>query len=282
MKRLGQWLVVILAFSALNSCAPGAPLVPTDMRQTAPATLAPVTPSPSLLAISQPAPTDIPTPTATATLKPTASNTPLPTFTATSAPSATATPRPTSTRAPATATVSSPAAQTSPTRTPIGQISISGTAGLIALQVPAKWQGDACPWEGKWTIAGKSYPFTAQHLSASPDLAAYNSGWETKGIFLATSADWAVIDSYAGMLEGARIYYTGCTAGTLQSFANDRLEGQLIVYTRCEETSGNVRVIAARPVGKPAAPPIFIEMRYVTQAEVDELNAILNTLVIQP
>ena len=153
---------------------------------------------------------------------------------------------------------------------------------MITLEVPSDWEYDGSNWDSTWTINGKAYDFTAQTLTASPDLNAYDNGWDTKGIFIATSQDWGKMGGYANLLEGVESFYTECTPKTAQSYKDNTYEGQMVLYTKCGPNKANAIVMALRPVKNPTAYLVLFEMKYTTQADLDELDAIVSTADVNP
>ena len=163
-----------------------------------------------------------------------------------------------------------------------GTATITDDSKVITMEVPSSWEYDGSPWTDKWTIGNSSYPFTAQTLTSSPDVKAYGTGWGTEGIFVATSQDWGSIGGYANLMEGVQGFYTDCKSGGRQNYSSDNYEGMLQLYTNCGAEKGNAVVLALRPKVNQSAYLVLVEMKYTTQAELDELDTILGTTVINP
>ena len=164
-----------------------------------------------------------------------------------------------------------------------GPTTVTDNSNVISMQIPADWTYDGSAWQNTWNLNnGKSYDFTAQTLTASPDPKAYAAGWDTKGIFIATSTDWANIGGYANLLEGVTSFYAACTPKGNQNYKDATYEGELVVYTRCGAPKSTAVVMAVRPINNPQAYLVLIEMKYTTQAELDELDAILTSATINP
>jgi serine protease Do len=163
-----------------------------------------------------------------------------------------------------------------------GPVTISDDSNVITMDVPEGWEYDGSAWQSNWTIGNKNYPFTAQTLTASPDVKAYSQGYTVKGIFVATSRDWGTIGGYANLLEGVLGYYSDCTPNGSQQYNDGTYEGQLVLYTRCGPTKSEALVLAARPIKNPQSYLMLLEMKYATQADLDELDAILSSTTINP
>ncbi len=159
---------------------------------------------------------------------------------------------------------------------------ITDDANVITLTVPSSWEYDGSNWDSTWTINGVAYDFSAQTLAASPDMKAYDNGWDTKGIFIATSQDWGKMGGYANLLEGVKVFYKECTPKAAQSYKDNTYEGQLVLYTKCGPNKANAIVMALRPVKTPTAYLVLFEMKYTTQAELDELDKIVSTADVSP
>ena len=163
-----------------------------------------------------------------------------------------------------------------------GPTTVTDDSNVISMQIPADWKYDGSAWQNTWNIGGKSSDFTAQTLTASPDLNAYAAGWDTKGIFIATSRDWANMGGYANLLEGVASFYADCTPKGTQNYKDDTYEGELVVYTNCGAPKSTAVVMAVRPIKNPQAYLVLIEMKYITQADLDELDKILTSATINP
>ena len=153
---------------------------------------------------------------------------------------------------------------------------------VISMDIPTDWEYDGSSWQNTWDINGKSYDFTAQTLTASPDVSAYDKGWDTKGIFIATSTDWGKIGGYANLLEGVSGFYTQCQPTTAKNYKDDTYEGEIMVYTKCGPNKNGALVLAARPIDNPQAYLLMVEMKYTSTDDLDELDAILTSATINP
>ena len=153
---------------------------------------------------------------------------------------------------------------------------------VIAMEVPSDWQYDGSNWKNTWNINGKAYPFTAQSLTVSPDVKAYNSGWSMPGLLIATSRDWASMGGYANLLSGVAGGYKDCQPAAAQAYKDDVYEGQIMVYSRCGPKQTAALVMAVRPITAPTAYLVLIEMKYTSDAELNLLDAILTSAEINP
>jgi serine protease Do len=159
---------------------------------------------------------------------------------------------------------------------------IADDSDVIAMEVPSSWEYDGSPWESTWAIGNNEYPFTAQTLTASPDVQGYTDNWDVPGIFIATSEDWGDLGGYANLLEGVQPFYTDCRPNGNQKYDDGTYEGQVQMYSKCGGTDGNVLVLAARPVENPQSYLVLIVLQYTNDDELNLLDAILSTSVIVP
>ncbi len=163
-----------------------------------------------------------------------------------------------------------------------GTVVIADDSDVIAMYVPADWQYDGSPWQSTWTIGNVAYNFTAQMLTASPDMQLYNDSWDVMGISIATSKDWGDLGGYANLLEGVRSFYTDCRPNGSSKYNDGTYEGQVQMYEKCGGITSNVLVLAARPVVNPQSYLVLIQLQYRNDAELELLDAILSSSVIVP
>jgi serine protease Do len=181
-----------------------------------------------------------------------------------------------------TGTLTSANPTESPTSAPTsGTVTITDNAKVISMDVPSAWQYSGKAWQSTWNIGGKAYDFTAQTLTATPDMNGYTSSFKTPGIFVSTSRDWGNIGGYANLLEGVASFYSSCTPSTSKSYSDSTYEGQSLLYTNCSG-GGNAIVFALRPIKTPTAYLVLIEVKYTTQDDLNTLGTILNTVNVNP
>ena len=163
-----------------------------------------------------------------------------------------------------------------------GTSTIADDSKVITMEVPSSWEYDGSAWSNSWTIGSSSYDFTAQTLTASTNVKAYGEGWDTEGIFIATSKDWGNIGGYANLLEGVASFYNECKPNGSQKYNDGVFEGMLQAYSRCGPNRNNAMVMAVRPVKNPQAYLVLIELKYTNDQELNDLDTILGTANINP
>jgi serine protease Do len=163
-----------------------------------------------------------------------------------------------------------------------GTTTVTDNSNAISMDIPSDWKYDGSAWQNTWNIGGKSADFTAATLTASPDPASFASSWGTTGIFIAASRDWANIGGYANLLEGVASAFADCTPKGNQNYKDAIYEGELVVYTNCGTQRSTAAAMAVRPIKNPTAYLVLIELKYITQAELDELDKILTSANVNP
>jgi serine protease Do len=157
-------------------------------------------------------------------------------------------------------------------------VTVTNDEGTIQLDVPGEWFMDGSDWEADWG----SISFVASSVTASPDLTAYyNNDWEIPGVFFAASKSMGKIGGYIQLLDGTRGWYEGdCRLEGRYEYKDSLYEGQYDLWERCGGTSTSVLVLASRPINNPLAYLMLVEVRVVTDADLDILDAVLNSFQV--
>jgi serine protease Do len=159
---------------------------------------------------------------------------------------------------------------------------IADDSNVITMEVPNDWEYNGSPWNDTWSIGNSTNNFTAQTLTASPNVKDYGDGWTTPGIFIATSRDWGSIGGYANLLEGVRDFYKECKPNGQQKYKDDTYEGMMQKYAKCGGTNMNTLVLAARPIHNSSSYLLLVEIKYETQADLDQMDTILTSTEVNP
>jgi serine protease Do len=163
-----------------------------------------------------------------------------------------------------------------------GMVVVADDSDVIAMQAPTDWQYDGSPWESTWTINGIENAFTAQTLTVSPDVNAYNKGWDTIGIFVATSRDWGSLGGYANLMEGIQAFYKDCQPNGNRKYDDGTHEGMMQMYKNCGDAKINAVALALRPKVNPQSYLLWVEVKYFTQAEFDLLDQMYTGMAVVP
>jgi serine protease Do len=159
-------------------------------------------------------------------------------------------------------------------------VKVTDDSGAISVEVPSTWTDiDGSAWTAKWTLDnGSVYNFSAASISASTDLAAYNSGYDTPGVFFAASTDLAKIGGYIQLLEGVRPWYqSDCTNKGTYDYKDTVYEGKYDVWIDCGPNNNMVVSLAVRPITDPTGFLMLIEVKITSSADLDALDHILAT-----
>ena len=159
-------------------------------------------------------------------------------------------------------------------------VAVKDDSGSITVEVPDTWTGiDGSAWKATWTLDnGSQYSFSAASITASTDLTGYNNGYDTPGVFFAASTDLAKIGGYIQLLQGLRPWYQNdCTLKGTYDYSDSLYEGKYDVWTNCGPNGNMVVSLAARPISDPTGFLMVIEVKIVTNADLDVLDHILAT-----
>jgi serine protease Do len=159
-------------------------------------------------------------------------------------------------------------------------VTVTDDSNSIQVDIPAEWTDvDGSEWDATWTLDdGRQFDFTAAAINASTDLYSYNSGYDTPGMFFAASADMAKIGGYVQLLEGLRPWYENdCSLDGTYDYSDSVYEGKYDLWTKCGPNNNLVVALAARPIDNPYGFLIVVEVKIVSDADLDALDQILNT-----
>jgi serine protease Do len=159
-------------------------------------------------------------------------------------------------------------------------VKVTDDSGSISVEVPDTWTDiDGSAWKAKWTLDnGSQYNFSADSITASTDLTGYNNGYDTPGVFFAASTDLAKIGGYAQLLEGLRPWYqSDCTLKGTYDYSDTTYEGKYDLWTNCGPNGNMVVSLACRPISNPTGFLMVVEVKIVTNADLDALDHILKT-----
>ena len=157
---------------------------------------------------------------------------------------------------------------------------ITNNSNAISVEVPSSWTDvDGSDWKATWTLdSGAQYQFSAASITASTDLASYNSGYDTPGVFFAASTQLAKIGGYIQLLEGLRPWYQNdCTLQGTYDYSDNVFEGKYDVWTGCGLSGNSVVTLAARPISNPTGFLMVIVVKVTSNADEDALKHIWAT-----
>lgn len=144
-------------------------------------------------------------------------------------------------------------------------VTVTDDSGTLSMSVPAGWsQVDGAPID----IDGTSSP----SIMASPDLAAYTSGWETPGVQFVASAALAGFTADE-LLDLAGM--TDCTSEGRQDYDDGAYVGRFETFAGCAGTSTSTIAVAAFPADGDFG--VLVVVQVVSEADLAALDEILRT-----
>jgi serine protease Do len=164
-------------------------------------------------------------------------------------------------------------------------ILVQDDTGTIQMDVPSAWSDvNGAVWESTWG----NLSFRAPSISASTNLTDYYN-YLAPGVFFTASDRLGEIGGFVQLLDGVRSWYeSDCEIdkdlyridyGT-GDWYDPYYEGKFEVWKNCQSTDTRVFILAARPKNDPTAFLILVEIRYITDADLDALFQILNTFEV--
>ena len=159
-------------------------------------------------------------------------------------------------------------------------VTITDDTGNIQLDVPAEWADvNTKVWTSDW--GGSS--FDSPSISASANLDNYFNGYSEPGVFFAASKELGALGGYIELLDGVKGWYENdCTFKERVDYgdgdwADPWYEGKFDVWENCGPDKTMVLVLAARPKADPGSYLLLLEMKIVTDRDLDALDKIIQT-----
>jgi serine protease Do len=147
----------------------------------------------------------------------------------------------------------------------------SDDSNAIEVQVPAEWDDrNGSPW----AIGGDQVGVA---ISASPDLKAFNEGWEVPGVFFGATKDLATVGGVDEFLDG-NTFSDSCTYGGRNDYSDPLYTGKYDTWTGCGGTETSFYVIAAMP--EDGSFFLLVQIQVVSQADLGALDQIINTFQV--
>jgi serine protease Do len=163
-------------------------------------------------------------------------------------------------------------------------VTVYDDSNVIQVDVPVEWdQIDGTAWEDIWTTSDNvEHPFYAVTITASADIDAYRNGYDQAGVFFVASSDWGSIGGYVNLLEGVSYWHeSDCTLdGGYQTYSDALYEGQYAFWKNCGPNDTWVIVLAARPIDAPTSYLVLVEVKVVSDSDLDALDRILATFQV--
>ena len=219
------------------------------------------------------APTTTAAPATSAPATTVAPTTEPPVTTAPPPPATTAPPPPATTAAPPPVTTAPPPPPPPPGYS--GYTNVTDDSGLISVSVPVEWadtRGDL--WDS--TLATGTEEEIGPALSAAPNLEAFNTQWDTPGVFIGASAMLAIGPDE---LLDARSFANVCSLNGRFDYDDGSYTGRYDEYVECGGTTTKTYVIAAEPPTQNWMALLLVQV--VSEADEEALGQIIDSWVVQ-
>jgi len=152
---------------------------------------------------------------------------------------------------------------------------IADDSGTVQVEVPAAWtQVDGRPFTD---ASGNTY----QSITASPDLAAYQSGWSVPGVNVLASqsavADTTTADLLAEMASSLPQH--GCVSVARDRYDDGYHAGEFDYWTDCGPELADFLVVAAMSTSNDYL--VLVAVQAVTEADLDAIDRVLGSFIAQ-
>jgi serine protease Do len=153
-----------------------------------------------------------------------------------------------------------------------GYTTVTDDSGILTVDVPVEWTDvNGSPWTLSDEVVGVS-------VSAAPDLNGFNTTWTTPGIFFGASD--TLIQDFGSMEEVLDLldFSDSCTYGGREPYSDALYSGAYDVWSECGGEDVLYVVLASTPETRDVL--ILVQVQVVTDADLEALDYILNTFVV--
>ena len=153
-----------------------------------------------------------------------------------------------------------------------GYTTVTDDSGILTVDVPIEWTDvNGSPWTLSDEVVGVS-------VSAAPDLNGFNTTWTTPGIFFGASD--TLIQDFGSMEEVLDLldFSDSCTYGGREPYSDALYSGAYDVWSECGGEDVLYVVLASTPETRDVL--ILVQVQVVTDADLEALDYILNTFVV--
>jgi len=157
----------------------------------------------------------------------------------------------------------------------ITYVTITDDSEAIQMDIPSNWdQIDGSYWETTWG----NEEFIAASITASDDVNAYVNTYGESGVFFAASDRLGQLGGYVQLLDGTKGWYEeDCNFDSRNEYEDGIYEGRYDLWINCGVEDGTVLILSARPIDDPLAFLILVEVKILTDDDIDALGIILQT-----
>lgn len=147
-------------------------------------------------------------------------------------------------------------------------------SAVLSVEIPVAWSDTA---SGTWTSDGQEVEGGIA-LSAAPNLEAYTNDWTTPGMFLGASRALAQQMGPGDLLDQYS-FESSCVYDGREDYADALYTGMYDVWTSCGGTDTVFFVVAFLP--EDGSFLGMVQVQVVTEADLEALDRIIDTFVVQ-
>ncbi|MEM7130156.1 MAG: SH3 domain-containing protein [Chloroflexota bacterium] len=140
--------------------------------------------------------------------------------------------------------------------------------GSLSVTVPSTWTDVE---SSDWIVNGEKY---GRSLSASPNLTAYDAGWDTPGVFMGVSDELALLE--IEQFLAFFVFEENCAYDERYDYDDSVYVGAYDIWKNCGDNDSDFLVLAAKPVNEPA-PLIMLNVLVDTRSSIEVAQTILDT-----
>jgi len=182
---------------------------------------------------------------------------------------------------------STAAGEATPTGEAVGgaytYVKVKDNTNTIEVEIPSAWSdinGEV------WTSDWGGLKFDAPSITAASNLTDYNS-YKAPGVFFAASDRLGQIGGFVELLDGVKGWYENdCKFDGRNEYGKEGgyydilYEGKFDLWKNCGGTNTEVMVLAARPKADPTAYLMLVEVRILSEADLEALIHILDSFEV--
>lgn len=148
-------------------------------------------------------------------------------------------------------------------------ITISDDSGLLTLEVPADWRDvDGSPWESDGTVIGVS-------VTAAPDIAKFNGGWDTPGVYFAATDQIAVsTEELLDLFD----FSESCSFDGRSPYEDPLYTGFFDLWSDCDGSGTLVVAVGVEPADQSFLAIVLVQV--VSDADLEALDRIIDSFIV--
>ncbi len=151
-------------------------------------------------------------------------------------------------------------------------ITLVDSAGIMSVEVPSAWTDTDL--ESLWSYGDENVGIS---ISAASNIADWQSGWTTPGIFFGASTLLPAFDSVDSLLDG-QDYSFACSYDSRTDYSDVFYDGAYDLWVDCDGTDTIFVVLAAETPGSEVL--MMLQIVVVDDADLEAFDAILASFVV--